>query len=776
MAVLKTVTNGAFDFFSNGTVYHVTAVDLSSGNSFSDMAALIQTRMQVVLATATCTYTAGRFVFMANVASPDANHTLSYLYQNSNLAGIDLSKLLDADENSTTAVLNRKGKAATTETVTVGSSPTDYMIITGSTTGGQYKLSYLETHTLSVGTDISNGNYIDARSTDCIATYLNGAKARRTVRGTGTNWGSWAIGMKFRFLDESFEYIVEDVIDSETLLLDSDYSGGSTVYPKQYILTPFDNQLYFSALGNPFKVDDATNPNIVPLPTADGDSIVAIRRLGRNVAVFMKHHLWIVDGVDIKSPRMISNFYGVPNPDCIVEYANGLAFFSGKDFYFLDGQSVQQLDPEGRMRDILSRLSPNNTYHHGQYLQEDGVDIIKWFVSLDNSYKINTALVLYPKEGMWTLENVKDANCSAMIRDATGVEHLITGSTFDANTNTPAFTFLHGKEYFNDGASQDPVTTKQGIIGSVASATTTAGKLYTGDYTYGALTATKISLLAAVTAGSFSVTIDDIEYNVGPIDFTGVNDGYQIASLVQAALRTQTGRAETCIFDGTGFQIISSTTTNRSNVSYLRPYIPNSAATDLTAKKYLNGWTGSATKTGAVTTRVLTLQDMTAGTPALDVADDGEKGIYVYVCDSQYRNGQYALISSNNATTITITPDFAQPVAAGWFWYIGGIVPIYTKWFDYGSPQHKQKLYAIDVTVKPENTTNYNFMTIHGMQDLNTAIRTSKTNQIGNTADTVQTFKLQDKESTQTGFRIIRPSSLDPLHIEDITLIHSPRV
>jgi hypothetical protein len=163
-------------------------------------------------------------------------------------------------------------------------------------------------------------------------------------------------------------------------------------------------------------------------------------------------------------------------------------------------------------------------------------------------------------------------------------------------------------------------------------------------------------------------------------------------------------------------------------------------------------------------------------TPTLDTSGDGESGVWVYVCDTNYRNGQYALVGSNTATAITVTPDFSTTPVAGWYWYLGGINPTYTKWIDYGSPQHKQKLYGVSVTVKPEIGNTGNNLVVHGMQDLYNTIRTSKINAIGGGADTVQTFKLQDKESTQCGISIQRPSSLYPLNIEDITLIHSPRV
>jgi hypothetical protein len=62
------------------------------------------------------------------------------------------------------------------------------------------------------------------------------------------------------------------------------------------------------------------------------------------------------------------------------------------------------------------------------------------------------------------------------------------------------------------------------------------------------------------------------------------------------------------------------------------------------------------------------------------------------------------------------------------------------------------------------------------MQGLNTTIRTKKKIALGGTNDTTNMVLLSDQPSTQHGFKVLRPSSLYKLKIEDITIGHRARV
>lgn len=766
------ITAGGFDIYVSGVLKQVTGCDFSGCLANTDVATVIQTRLQALGGTctaATCTWdsTATRFIIKANEATPTAYHTLSYVYPPTGASTQDVSAPLDGREDSSTAVLDRHGKAASTETVTWS---TDHFVITGATAGYQYHLGYLSAATADTGTDISTATYMDCLSTSQMASYLAGATAFRTVYGEGVTWGQWTVGAKFRIEAEGKEYLIEEAYDTNVLYLETTYSGVGLGFYQPYVITPYYDQFYYTQYGNPFKFDDSQVPNVVKLPTADGDRLVAIRRLGRNIALIMRHHIWLISGTDVAAPMLVSNFYGALNNECVVEYGSGLAMFTGKDFVYLSGGSIQSLDTESRTKNIISRLSAYAPEPHGVYLQEDGRDRIIWWMGIDNSHYCNVAVCFYPKEGDFVLYYQKDANCSAVLRDENEKEYLVTGSQYDDAHSVPAFTFLHSSTYKNDGATQDTAKTIQGVIASVGAATETAGYLTCGTF------GNTLANLQAVTSGYFKVNIDNADYTVGPIDFSGAADLAACATLIQSAIRTQTGDTETCAYTSGKFVITSSTTTNRSHVDYMTPYAIALGDTDLSSKAYLNGRYGYATKTFAVNYQTLTLYDYASVTPALATVSDGEKGVWVYVCDATYRNGQYALITSNTATTITCTPAFTTAPEAGWYWFIGGIVPSYTKWFNFDSPQHKSKVYSLAITVKPETDTELNNLTVHGMQHLSTTIRTTDTNAIGGTSDTVQTFKIHDREANQHGFKIMRPNSKADLHIEDITVSHSPRI
>lgn len=107
---------------------------------------------------------------------------------------------------------------------------------------------------------------------------------------------------------------------------------------------------------------------------------------------------------------------------------------------------------------------------------------------------------------------------------------------------------------------------------------------------------------------------------------------------------------------------------------------------------------------------------------------------------------------------------------------MGGIVPSITKWFDFGSPQHKNKIWGIAMAVDPDEDDGGNFLGIHGMIDLEDTVRKTRVINIGGDADTVNSFHLRDTYATQHGLKILRPNSEHDLKIRSITLTHNPKV
>jgi len=77
------------------------------------------------------------------------------------------------------------------------------------------------------------------------------------------------------------------------------------------------------------------------------------------------------------------------------------------------------------------------------------------------------------------------------------------------------------------------------------------------------------NLWIVVTDGSFRITVDGTAYNVDGIDFSTATSMATVASLIQAALRTQTGSTETVAWSTDHFIITSVDTTSASEVSVL---------------------------------------------------------------------------------------------------------------------------------------------------------------------------------------------------------------
>ena len=653
------------------------------------------------------------------------------------------------------------------ETVTYNTTTTAFEIELD-TDAHSYRLSFLEAATADVGTDISTATYLDALSTSLTAVYTPGYTALRSVVGTGVDWGEWAKGMRFRIATEGYRWLVAKKLEDYHLVLDEDYEGDGFNGFQEYVLEPYDAIVYVSNLGNPFRYDIEDR---VLLPTADSDGITAINRVGHNIGVFMKHHTWLFNSADITAPRLISNKIGAYNAACVVEFNNGVAIFTGEDFVHVQGGRISSLDPEGRVREVIGRLSTDAPDPHGVYLVANEAKLLIWFMGLDSATVVNTAVVYDTSRGNWWLYNVKDVRCSVILRDSTDQAHLITGSSYDAAHGINAYTWLHGIAYKNDGALGNTV---QGVIATpgVGSPTEDAG--YLTCNTAGSATFTDWQ---AVTDGYFAVTIDDRDRICGPCDFSGISDMDGAATIIQNAIAAAGDTYATAAWSTDHFVITSGTATNRSDVSFLRPYYPNVTITDISGKTWINGQSDQATQTLSLNQITLTLCDMDDALDAsLATDDDGEEGCYIYVCDTNMENGQYLKVISNTVNTVTVTPAPATTPGSGWYWFMGGIVPIWSKWFDFGSPQHKNKVFGVAVAVDPGEGDDSNKLALHGMQDLSSTVRTTRVIPIGGSADTVNSFHLRDKYATHQGLKLLRPNSEQGLKIRSITVTHSPKV
>ena len=104
---------------------------------------------------------------------------------------------------------------------------------------------------------------------------------------------------------------------------------------------------------------------------------------------------------------------------------------------------------------------------------------------------------------------------------------------------------------------------------------------------------------AAVTDGSFRVTVDGTAYNVDAIDFSGDGSMADVATTLQSALQTATSSTETVAWSTDHFVITSATSDEDSEVSVLST-IANPTGTDISgagANDWMDADTGNGTAT-----------------------------------------------------------------------------------------------------------------------------------------------------------------------------------
>ena len=92
-----------------------------------------------------------------------------------------------------------------------------------------------------------------------------------------------------------------------------------------------------------------------------------------------------------------------------------------------------------------------------------------------------------------------------------------------------------------------------------------------------------------ITAGGATFFLDDREYVVEGLDFSGASDMDGVASVIQAGVRAATGGIETVTWDTNHFEIACA-----GNIAPLTA-LPTSASTDIGGSSYMDGQAGAVT-------------------------------------------------------------------------------------------------------------------------------------------------------------------------------------
>lgn len=162
-----------------------------------------------------------------------------------------------------------------------------------------------------------------------------------------------------------------------------------------------------------------------------------------------------------------------------------------------------------------------------------------------------------------------------------------TGTVTNIKTDFTATGSFEGQRagdyFFVVNGVEKPFRITRNISYTSRTALFTAGKKLTGatsgatavvleaslSLTGGTSAESTVATWAAVTNGSFRVTLDGVAYNVDGIDFSSVTTMAEVASTIQSALRTASSTQATVVWSTDHFVITSSNNTASSSVSAL---------------------------------------------------------------------------------------------------------------------------------------------------------------------------------------------------------------
>lgn len=125
---------------------------------------------------------------------------------------------------------------------------------------------------------------------------------------------------------------------------------------------------------------------------------------------------------------------------------------------------------------------------------------------------------------------------------------------------------------------------------------------YTPAYMTGGSSATNtFGTWAAVTDGSFRITIDGVQRDISGLNFSAVASMANVATVIQTGIRAATGSTETCVWSTDHFVITSVNTTSASQVSVTSATGSGTDISGVGATAYMDSESGR----GTATTKVL---------------------------------------------------------------------------------------------------------------------------------------------------------------------------
>lgn len=118
--------------------------------------------------------------------------------------------------------------------------------------------------------------------------------------------------------------------------------------------------------------------------------------------------------------------------------------------------------------------------------------------------------------------------------------------------------------------------------------------------------ATNLGIFNAITDGEFDITMDGIQADISPMDFSAATDMSDVAAIIETALQTEVGGSfatSTCTYDGSRFFINSGSTGVTSTISFLTAVDP-AVGTDISS--LLQMLQGEGTKVDGIDAETIT--------------------------------------------------------------------------------------------------------------------------------------------------------------------------
>lgn len=172
---------------------------------------------------------------------------------------------------------------------------------------------------------------------------------------------------------------------------------------------------------------------------------------------------------------------------------------------------------------------------------------------------------------------------------------------------------------------------------------------------------------AAVTDGSFRITINGVARNIDAIDFTGDGSMDDVAATIQAAIRAVTGSTETCVWSTNKF-IITSADTSSSSAITVTTTSTGTVGTDISGAG-ASDWMDCDTGNGVATAKSSPVYNILSTDHVLGVSYSATAATSLVIPTAQLAAGRVLTIKDSGGLSatnnVTISTEGAETIDGG---------------------------------------------------------------------------------------------------------------